>query len=106
MAYLCESCSNNNHGWCTVKKMNGLKKKNIQRCSDHNLIAEEDNGKKVYCIEYEVFNVPGRDKGFRESFMYETEKDDLDAVEDYALEYLNEYFYAGNFSILYIGVVK
>lgn len=24
--YLCQGCNNNNHGWCPIKQMNGLKK--------------------------------------------------------------------------------
>ena len=32
--YLCESCKQNNNGWCKIHKMNGLKAKNIQKCDD------------------------------------------------------------------------
>lgn len=32
--YQCENCKFNNHGWCTVNKMNELKKLNIQNCYD------------------------------------------------------------------------
>lgn len=27
--YICQDCVNNNNGWCTVRKCNGLKKLNI-----------------------------------------------------------------------------
>lgn len=30
--YLCEGCKFNNNGWCNKKKINGLKKLNIQEC--------------------------------------------------------------------------
>lgn len=35
MSYICESCASNNHGWCTVKKCNGLKKMNLQNCNTY-----------------------------------------------------------------------
>lgn len=31
--YLCQDCINNNNGWCTVRKCNGLKKMNITSCN-------------------------------------------------------------------------
>lgn len=34
MKYLCEVCKFNNNGWCRIKKKNGLKKMNIQKCAD------------------------------------------------------------------------
>jgi hypothetical protein len=30
--YLCETCKQNNNGWCKEHKINGLKAKNIQKC--------------------------------------------------------------------------
>lgn len=32
--YLCEDCKHNNNGWCKQKRMNGLKKLNIQECEN------------------------------------------------------------------------
>lgn len=31
--YICQDCVNNNNGWCTVRKCNGLKKLNITSCN-------------------------------------------------------------------------
>lgn len=106
MAYLCEQCKENNNGWCKANKFNGLKKKNIQRCTkfDPIIVSEDGEEIKTYCIIYEVYNVPGRDCGFQESFEYETSSTDMIEVEEEVLEYLGEYFYAGNFTILSIGL--
>lgn len=41
MNYLCENCKNNNNGWCTANKFNGLKKKNIQECTMYNPILSK-----------------------------------------------------------------
>lgn len=57
---------------------------------------------KTYCIIYEVNNIPGRNGGFEEFFEYETCETDMEKIEEYVLEYLGEYFYAGNFEILSI----
>lgn len=35
MSYLCNDCGNNNNGWCTVRKCNGLKKMNISSCNTY-----------------------------------------------------------------------
>lgn len=43
MNYLCENCKNNNNGWCTANKFNGLKKKNIQECAMYNSILIEES---------------------------------------------------------------
>lgn len=106
MAYLCEQCKENNNGWCKANKFNGLKKKNIQRCAkfDRIIINEDGDEEKTYCIIYEVYNVPGRDSGFQEFFEYETCSTDMEKVEEEALEHLGQYFYAGNFRILSIGL--
>lgn len=42
--YLCKDCGNNNHGWCTVKRMNGLK--GITECKSKTVQNEE--GSQVY----------------------------------------------------------
>lgn len=37
--YLCQTCTENNNGWCPKKKMNGLKKLNLikpEDCADYN----------------------------------------------------------------------
>lgn len=106
MAYLCEQCKENNNGWCKANKFNGLKKKNIQKCAkfDPIIVSEDGEEVKTYCIIYDVHNVPGRDCGFQEFFEYETSSTDMGKVEEEALEYLGEYFYAGNFTILSIGL--
>lgn len=111
MAYLCESCSYNNHGWCTEYEFNGLKKKNIQRCKSFKMInnkntnnQSDDNKEIKYSVIYEVFGVPGRDNGFKESFIYETKETDLDIIEEYVLEYLCQYFSASNVIIISIGL--
>lgn len=41
MAYICENCLSNNHGWCTIKKCNGLKKMNLQSCDTYQNINAE-----------------------------------------------------------------
>ncbi|WP_252227996.1 hypothetical protein [Clostridium sp. ZBS3] len=36
MSYICKDCKNNNHGWCLKKKINGLKRLNVEQCDFHN----------------------------------------------------------------------
>ena len=50
--YICQDCVNNNNGWCTVRKCNGLKKLNITSC---NTYESKDNGIDK---PYEVTNQP------------------------------------------------
>lgn len=50
--YICQSCVNNNNGWCTVRKCNGLKKLNITSC---NTYESKDNDINKPC---EVANQP------------------------------------------------
>lgn len=50
--YICQDCVNNNNGWCTVRKCNGLKKLNITSC---NTYESKDNDINKPC---EVANQP------------------------------------------------
>lgn len=50
--YICQECTNNNNGWCTVRKCNGLKKLNIASC---NTYESKDDGIDKPC---EVANQP------------------------------------------------
>lgn len=50
--YLCEICDQNNNGWCKTKKMNGLKKKNIQECK---LYKGKDKYTELYNLVDEMF---------------------------------------------------
>lgn len=36
--YICKGCTNNNNGWCTIKKQQGLKQ--IKDCTDKNIESE------------------------------------------------------------------
>lgn len=51
--YLCQDCKNNNNGWCTVRKCNGLKKLNITSCNtfEGKNTIEFVNGSKITTIE-------------------------------------------------------
>lgn len=104
--YLCQDCKHNNNGWCNVKRMNGLKKKGIIKCTDYEINAIASDGENRYQIQYKVYNIPGTNKGLEESFVYESDRDNIQDIEDYALEYLGEHFAPGNFEISYIGKVN
>lgn len=45
--YICQDCVNNNNGWCTVRKCNGLKKLNVTSCNTYES-KSEDNHDKPY----------------------------------------------------------
>lgn len=53
--YLCEVCDHNNNGWCKAKRMNGLKKKNVQECK---LYKGEDKYIELYNLVNEfIYNL-------------------------------------------------
>ena len=104
--YLCQDCKYNNNGWCTKKKMNGLKKKGIVRCADHEINAIANDGNMRYEIHYEVHNIPGTNNGLKQCFIYESDRESIGDVEGYALGYLGEHFAPGNFEILFIRKVN
>ena len=43
--YFCKDCSNNNHGWCTIKKRNKLKE--IGFCDTKNINIESSISKQI-----------------------------------------------------------
>ena len=59
--YLCVECKFNNNGWCKQKKMNGLKKLNIQECDDFKkhgtILTLERQGKDYYGQELMLIKI-------------------------------------------------
>jgi hypothetical protein len=52
--YLCKDCKDNNNGWCSSRKIQGLK--NITNCpyfNNKNIVIEEDE--KLDCSKYKQF---------------------------------------------------
>ena len=107
--YLCETCKNNNCGWCTVNRMNGLKKKNIQICDDYTKTNEmyqrEPIGNGTYLCKNCSYNINGwcsakKFNGLKKKNIQICDKfeDDRNAnhyeyVKEYDEEYYNEECY-------------
>lgn len=105
MSYICENCSNNNNGWCKVRKFNGLKKKDLQRCPSFdriNLDLDSEGDEYVYEVDYSVYEIPGK-SGFFTTFSYKTKTMGLSNIKDEISKYLSGYFDESNFCITSIN---
>jgi hypothetical protein len=67
MSYKCQDCRHNNNGWCKEKRMNGLKKLNLQECDKYGkagtILYIERQGKDYYGQPMIMISVNGEQAG-------------------------------------------
>lgn len=70
--YKCQTCSNNNNGWCNVKKFNGLKKRNIQLCEYFKINGDEliiEKSKDGFGVNHLTISINGNEVFIPQSVM-------------------------------------